>query len=81
MISSKKLTSFHQYFYKNPHALTSPLKHEDQLPDQKAVAKYETNAAELITIPKNVINVDSGSNSLPMIENIQHTHEALPSIS
>ena len=83
---------------KNQHTLPSSSKHEDQLPDQKAIAKHETNKAELenkvteinnlcaeltkvAAIPTNVSNLNSKSNSSPVIENIQHTHELVPSIS
>ena len=84
---------------KNQHALPKSSKHEDQLSDQKALAKHETNTAELknkvtetnnvtaeltkvtrIEIPTNILNLNSKNSSL-MIENIQHTHEALTSIS
>ena len=84
---------------KNQHAIPKSSKHEDQLSDQKAIAKHETNTAELkikvtetnnvtaeltkvthIEIPTNVLNLNSKNSSL-MIENIQHTHKALTSIS
>ena len=68
------------------------------MPDQKALAKHETNKAELenkvteinnltteltkvAAIPTNVSNLNCKSNSLPVIENIQHTPEIVPSIS
>ena len=68
------------------------------MPDQKALAKHETNKAELenkvteinnltaeltkvAAIPTNVSNLNCKSNSSPVIENIQHTHEIVPSIS
>ena len=83
---------------KNQHTLPNSSKHEDQLPDQKAIAKHETNRAELenkvteinnltaeltkvAAIPTNVSNLNSKSNSSPMIENIQHIHKIVPSIS
>ena len=83
---------------KNQHTLPNSSKHEDQLPDQKAIAKHEINRAELeskateinnltmeltkvAAIPTNVSNLISKSNSSPMIENIQHTHEIVPSVS
>ena len=83
---------------KNQHTLPSSSKHEDQLPDQKALAKHETNKAELenkVTeinnltaeltkvpaIPTNVSNLNCKSISSPVVENIQHTHEIVPSIS
>ena len=79
-------------------SLPNSSKHEDQLPDQKAIAKHEANRAELeskvteinnltaeqtkvAAIPTNVSNLNSKSNSSPMIENIQHTHEIVSSIS
>ena len=68
------------------------------MPDQKALAKHETNKAELenkvteinnltteltkvAAIPTNVSNLNCKSNSLPVIENIQHTPEIVPSMS
>ena len=82
---------------KNQHTLPSSSKHEDQLPDQKAIAKNERNKAELenkvteinnltaeltevAAIPTNVSNLNSKSNSSPVIKNSQHTHEIIPSI-
>ena len=83
---------------KNQHTLPNSSKYEDQLPDQKAIAKHKINRAELenkateinnltaeltkvAAIPTNVSNLISKSKSLPMIENIQHTHEIVPSVS
>ena len=82
---------------KSQHTLPSSSKHEDQLPDQKALAKNETNKAELenkvseinnltaeltkvAAIPTNVTNLNCKSIISPVIENIQHTHEIVPSI-
>ena len=35
------------YIYIYQHAFPNSSKHEDHLPDQKAIAKHETNTAEL----------------------------------